>query len=306
MPTAKRNSGQAFRSEKRVRKMFFWSWAALWAAASSGCAVTYSGGPEKIQRLSPAAAFDVQKNIVYTPANWPVAQQADVYTPRGAGPFPGVLVVHGGGWARGSRYEMEHICKRLAEQGFVAVNIDYRLAPADIFPAQLQDVQQAMLWIQAQAKDQKIDVQRIGVWGYSAGAQLASLLGALSPGDPNFVEGTRVQAVVSGGTPVDLRKGADSKLIRQYIGKPIAELPEPYRQASPIAFVSADDPPMFFYHGSIDWVVNEINAKRMREELDRVGVPAELYIVHGVGHIGAYFNRGATDAGVAFLIRKLR
>ncbi|WP_240783595.1 alpha/beta hydrolase [Stenotrophobium rhamnosiphilum] len=286
--------------------MFFWSWAALWAAASSGCAVTHSGGPENIQPLSPAKAFDVQKNIIYTPKDWAVAQQADVYTPRGAGPFPAVLVVHGGGWARGSRYEMEHICKRLAEQGFVAVNIDYRLAPAHIFPAQLQDVQQAMLWMHAQAKNQKIDTQRLAVWGYSAGAQLAALLGALSPGDPNFVEGTRVQAVVAGGTPVDLRKGADSKLIRQYIGKPIAELPEPYRKASPIAFVSADDPPTFLYHGSIDWIVAEINATRMRDELERVGVPVELYIVHGVGHIGAYFNRGATDAGVDFLIRRLR
>ena len=306
MAIAKRNSDQAFKSEKRMRKMFFWSWAALWAAASSGCAVTYTGGPEKVQPLPEAGAFDVQKNVVYTPQDWPAAQQADIYTPRGAGPFPAVLVVHGGGWTRGSRSEMEHICKRLAGQGFVAVNIDYRLAPADIFPAPLQDLQQAVLWMRAQANDQKIDAQRLAVWGYSAGAQLASLLGVLSPGDPNFVEGTRVMAVVSGGTPVDMRKGADSKLIRQYIGKPIAELPEPYRQASPIAFVSADDPPIFLYHGSIDWIVGEINATRMRDELERVGVPVELYIVHGVGHIGAYFNRGATDAGVDFLIRKLR
>ena len=96
----------------------------------------------------------------------------------------------------------------------------------------------------ANAAEQQIDVRRIGIWGYSAGAQLASLLGVLSPGDPNFAEGLRVQAVVSGGTPVDLRRGADSQLISQYIGRPIAEVPELYLQASPIAYVSKDDPPM--------------------------------------------------------------
>lgn len=289
-----------------MRKIFFWSWAALWAVASSGCAVTYTGGPEKVPELPPASAFDVQKNVVYTAVGWSKPLQADVYTPRGAGPFPAVLVVHGGGWARGSRGEMEHICKRLAGQGFIAVNIDYRLAPEFVFPAPLQDLQQALQWMHQHAGEQRIDQQRIAVWGYSAGAQLAALLGVLSPGDPNFVEGTRVQAVVAGGTPTDLRRGANSKLIRQYLGRSIDEIPDSYRQASPIAFVSADDPPMFLYHGNMDWIVDKINATRMRDELVRVNVPVELYVVHGVGHIGAYFNNGAIDAGISFLQRRLR
>jgi dipeptidyl aminopeptidase/acylaminoacyl peptidase len=83
-------------------------------------------------------------------------------------------------------------------------------------------------------------------------------------------------------------------------------VPEPYRQASPIAFVSADDPPMLFYHGGMDWVVSDINATRMREALQPVGVPVETYIVHGVGHVGAFFNRGAINAGIDFLQRHLR
>ena len=291
---------------RRLRNLLFWSWAAVWAAMSSACSVTRIGGPEDPRALAPAGQFDVQKDRVYTTPDWPEPLRADIYTPQGAGPFPAVLVVHGGGWRRGTRGEMDHICKRLAGQGFIAVSIDYRLAPASTFPAALEDLQQAVRWMHANAAEQHIDAQRIAVWGYSAGAQLAALLGVLSPGDPHFSEGTRVRAVVSGGTPVDLRFAAKSSLVQQFIGARIEQAPALYRQASPIAFVSADDPPMFLYHGGMDWVVGDINARRMHDALAGAGVPTELYLIHGTGHIGAYFNRGAIDAGIAFLQRQLR
>ncbi len=289
-----------------MRRLFFLSWATVWAAVTSGCAVTHLGGPEIPTPLSAPGAFDVERNIVFTPADWPAPLMVDVYRLRGDGPFPAVLVIHGGGWARGSRDEMAHICKKLAEQGFVAVNAEYRLAPAFTFPAPVQDLQQALRWMHENAAGYGIDPLHIGLWGYSAGAQLASLLAVLSPGDPNFADGLRVQAVVSGGTPVDLRRGANSPLISQYIGRPIEEVPELYQQASPIAYVSKDDPPMFLYHGGADTIVKDINVTRMREELERAGVPVETYIVHGTGHIGAFFNGGAIDAGLGFLRRQLR
>lgn len=289
-----------------MRRLFFFSWAAVWAAVTSGCAVTHVGGPEVPATLSAPVEFDLQRDIVFTPVNWPAPLKIDVYRPRGDGPFPAVLVIHGGGWARGSRDEMAHICKKLAAQGFVAVNAEYRLVPSYTFPAPVQDLQQALRWMHDNAGEQKIDVRQIGLWGYSAGAQLSSLLGVLSPGDPNFAEGLRVQAVVSGGTPVDMRRGADSKLISAYIGRPIAEVPELYEQASPIVFVSPDDPPMFFYHGNMDAIVKEVNVTRMSEALGRAGVPVETYIIHGTGHIGAFFNGGAIDAGIIFLKQHLR
>lgn len=289
-----------------MRRLFFLSWATFWAAVTSGCAVTHTGGPDAPAPSPASMAFDVQRDIVFTPSDWVTPLKADVYRPRGDGPFPAVLVIHGGGWARGSRDEMAHICKKLAAKGFVAVNAEYRLAPAFHFPAPVQDLQQALRWMHDDASEQHIDARRIGVWGYSAGAHLAALLGVLSPGDPNFAEGLRVQAVVSGGTPVDLRRGASSSLIQQFIGKKLEEAPEAYQQASPIAYVSKDDPPMFLYHGGMDIIVKEVNATRMRDELAGVGVPAETYIVHGTGHIGAFFHGGAIDAGIDFLQRYLR
>lgn len=272
---------------------------------ATGCATTYSGGTAP-GPLPEARAFSVDKDVVFTPPDWTQALKADIYRPQGAGPFPTVLVVHGGGWITGKREEMSRISRRLAEQGFVAVEIDYRLAPEFVFPSPLQDLQQAMRWIHANAAHYAMDDQRIGAWGYSAGAELVSLLGTLSPGDPNFAEGTRVRAVVSGGTPADLRFAGDSTLVRKYIGHKIDDEPQLYRQASPVAFVSSDDPPMFLYHGGLDWVVGDVNARRMKDELDRVGVPAELLLVHGMGHIGVFTFGYGEDEGVAFLRRRLR
>jgi acetyl esterase/lipase len=276
------------------------------ALLTAGCAVTHTGGPKNPPPLAVEKSFSEQTNVVFTPPGWPKELKADIYKPEGAGPFPAVLVVHGGAWVTGSQLEMKHICDELAGHGFVAINIEYRLAPAYNFPAPLQDLQQAMHWIHAHAAEYRIDDHRIGAWGYSAGAELVSLLATLSPGDPNFAKGTRVRAVVSGGTPADLRFAGDIGVVRTYIGQKIEDQPELYRQASPIAFVSADDPPMFLYHGTWDFIFDDINARRMKHALDRVQVPAEIYLVHWAGHIRTFTYGGATDAGVAFLQRHLR
>src|SRR3546814_16292673 len=91
--------------------------------------------------------------------------------------FPAVLVLYGGGWEHGDRKQLSSIAKDLARRGYVAVASTYRLAPEYIFPAQLRDVQLAVRWMRAQSADYHIDGTRIGVWGYSAGAHLAALLG---------------------------------------------------------------------------------------------------------------------------------
>jgi acetyl esterase/lipase len=278
----------------------------LWLSGLAGCA-TLSGAPAGEAPLSPQADYTVQKALTYTPAGWPQAQVADLYQPQGRGPFPAVIVVHGGGWVRGDRFTMDGISKKLAEQGFVALNIEYRLAPEYIFPAALQDVQQSVRWLRAHADEYHVDPTRVGVWGYSAGAELAALLGTLSPGDPNFAADARVQAVVAGGTPADLRYAGDSSLVRDFVGDTLESRPDLYRDISPIAFVSADDPPTYLYHGTFDWVVYQINAVKMKQALDKAGVPAELYLLHGSGHIATFlFSRGAETEGLKFLRRYLR
>jgi acetyl esterase/lipase len=168
----------------------------------AGCA-SHEGRPDnaKISSVKPVQVT-VTRNFVYTPADWPQELRADLYKPVGNGPFPGVVMIHGGGWEGRTREDMDDISRRVAERGYVVMNMSYRFAPQWRFPAQLQDVQQAVLWLRAHGSDHNLLKNRIGTWGYSAGAHLAALAGVTGPEDHWFVEGSRVQAVVAGGTPL--------------------------------------------------------------------------------------------------------
>lgn len=257
------------------------------------------------------SAYTVHRDLAYTPPSWPQRLETDVYVPAGAGPFPGVLVVHGGGWGSGQRTDMTHIAKRLAARGYTAVNLSYRFAPTYHFPAQIEDLQQAVRWMRQNAEAYRIDPDHIGAFGYSAGGHLAAMLGTISPGD-GFDGGsngpsTRIQAVVAGGAPTDLRKFRGGRLVPRFLGTTIDKNLELFARASPIVHVSPDDPPMFFYHGSFDTLVDVSHAYDMKQALDAAGVPAELYIVRGLGHIALFvFNRSAVTAGIDFLDHWLR
>ncbi|MGH7961493.1 MAG: alpha/beta hydrolase fold domain-containing protein [Candidatus Binatia bacterium] len=280
----------------------------VWCA---GC-TQHIGRPETDAPTRAASGtYTLHQNIVYTPVSWPQRLEADVYVPAGVGPFPGVLVIHGGGWQGGTRADMNHIAKRLVQRGYTAVNISYRFAPASHFPAQIQDLQQAVRWMRQNAAAYRIDPQWIGVFGYSAGGHLAALLGTIRPGD-GFDDkaddpSTRIQAVVVGGAPTDLRKFRGGRLVPQFLGTTIDKNPQVFAHASPIVHVSSDDPPMFLYHGSLDTLVDISHATDMKQALDAANVPAELYIVRGLGHIAVFIiNDSAIEAGIAFLDRWLR
>lgn len=239
---------------------------------------------------------------------------ADVYMPRGAGPFPGVLVVHGGAWRMGSRAQLAGIAHILAQHGITAVAISYRLAPAHKFPAQIEDCKAAVRWMRTEAAKWKIDPEHIGGFGYSAGAHLVSLLGTTSPddglegaADAARLPSTRLQCVAAGGTPCDLRPippGVDG--LAFWLGGSPAEMPEQYRLASPAAFITADDPPFFFFHGENDQIVPLMSPTQMQAALTAAGVSAELYVVPKLGHVACCLNQGAIDKAVAFLESHLK
>src|SRR5262249_3120372 len=96
---------------------------------------------------------------------------------KGDGPFPAVLCIHGGGFRAGKRESYDGLCLRLAQHGYVAATVTYRLAPKYPFPAAVHDVKAAVRWLRANAAKQRIDPGRIGVTGGSAGGHLAQFLG---------------------------------------------------------------------------------------------------------------------------------
>lgn len=254
-----------------------------------------------------------QRGVVYaTRGDEPL--EADIYLPAGEGPFPAVLVVHGGAWRSGSRTQMTFVAERLAESGYVAVAISYRLAPRHKFPAQIEDCKSAVRWMRAHAKDYKIDPDQIAGWGYSAGGHLVALLGTTDaddgleggdakPGDPS----TRLQAVIAGGAPCDFREAPEeSTQLAFWLDGARKDNPKAYEQASPRAYVTADDPPIFFYHGDADKLVQMASPEAMAADLKAAGVATRLYVIPKAGHIQAIFDGAAGKEAIAFLDEHLK
>ncbi|HEX4413324.1 MAG TPA: alpha/beta hydrolase [Lacipirellulaceae bacterium] len=239
--------------------------------------------------------------------------EADVYMPPGKGPFPAMLVVHGGAWRVGTRAQLAGISTQFAQHGYTAVSISYRLAPQSKFPAQLYDCQAAVRWMRKNAAEFKIDPERIGGFGYSAGGHLVALLGTLDdkspkePGVPADAPSARLQCVLAGGAPCDFRGiPADSTQLAYWLGGSRAEKADVYRDASPAAHISSHDPPMYFFSGEDDIIVPIGGPRQMVESLKAAGVTAEMHSIKNAGHLQALFDEAASDHAFAFADRYLK
>jgi dipeptidyl aminopeptidase/acylaminoacyl peptidase len=110
--------------------------------------------------------------------------------------------------------------------------------------------------------------------------------------------------VVAGGIPSDLRKYTDSPIVMRFMGGDNHEMPERYAEASPAFHVSSDDPPVFLYHGKLDFLVTEDQAVDYYEALRAAGVEAELYLHRWRGHMSMFlFGGDAEDKAISFLNR---
>ncbi len=267
----------------------------------SGC-VTHTGQPATgMPTRLKAERHARSNNLVYTAPGQVPAQYADLFMPQGVTSAPVIVLIHGGGWIRGERDEMDGIAERAVEHGYAVLNIDYRLAPQHPYPAALDDVYAAIEWVHQQATARGLDASRIAVWGYSAGAHLAALAGTR-----DAPASRRPKAVVAGGVPADMVRASTSDLVQKFMGGTLQTLPDRYRQASPLHQVSDDDAPGFYYHGTWDLIVWPGYSEQMRDALNAVGVPAELFLIHGLGHIATFVLDGrAVDAALDFLDRQM-
>jgi acetyl esterase/lipase len=221
--------------------------------------------------------------------------KADLAQPQGDGPFPAVLCLHGGGWIAGERHQMEQTIRVLAAHGYVAVSPDYRLAPADPFPAAVEDCKAAVRWLRANAKRFKVDPNRIGALGFAAGGHLGCLLGVTDKSDGlegkggHAGESSRLQAVVSFFGPTNLaRTDWDTEVLEKnlvpFLGGTPAQREETYRKASPITYVRKGAPPFLFVHGADDKIVLPAHSQDMAEKLRAAGGSARVILVEGEGH----------------------
>jgi triacylglycerol lipase len=234
---------------------------------------------------------------------------ADIYRPAGKGPYPAILMIHGGAWMSGSKWNLIQHANRAARAGYVVVVINYRLAPRHPFPAQIDDCRQAVRWMRKESESLRIDSRRIAAYGYSAGGHLSCLL-ALSASHPKTARDladTRVIAVVAGGAPCDFRHLDENvSTLAYFLGGTRREKAEAYRRASPAEFSSSSAPPIHFFHGNRDRLVPIASSQRLYRQLKTAGVPVSYDEVKESGHLATFLDGAAAERALEFLDRHMR
>jgi len=213
----------------------------------------------------------------------------------GEGPFPAVLCIHGGGFRAGKRESYDALCLKLAEHGYAAATITYRLAPQHKFPAAVHDSKAAVRWLRANAKAYKINPDKIGVTGGSAGGHLAQFL-AVTANVPQF-EGTggnanqssRVACVVNVYGPSDFTqsygKSVDAhEVLPLWFGGNLETARALHIQGSPLYWVTPAAAPTLCIHGTEDKYVAHEQAVWLVDKLKAATVEAELLTLPGAGH----------------------
>lgn len=253
-------------------------------------------------------------------------QAVDLYLPKKRStekPLPVIAVIHGGGWVNGDRLGFGALAIQLARTGnYAAVSVGYRLTKEARWPAQIHDCKAAIRWIRAHAKELNLDPDKIAVWGSSAGGHLSSLLGTsggvveLEGGlGPHTTFSSRVQAVVNLCGPQDFTQA----LMFDKEGKPITKddaviglLGGTYEEkhaealaASPLTYVTSDDPPFITFHGTKDMRVAYKHAEAIHAALQKAGVPTLLVPITDGGH-GSVNHPEVKARGEKFADKTLR
>ena len=134
---------------------------------------------------NPSQKLDVQVRDLEYRNDGQESWMVTIFQPEGSGPFPALLDVHGGAWNRGDRSADEVMNRALAASGIVVAAVDFRLAPAHPYPAQVQDVNFATRWLKAHAAEFNADPATVGGMGCSSGGHTL-MLSAMRPSDPRY------------------------------------------------------------------------------------------------------------------------
>jgi len=257
-------------------------------------------------RENRSSAINVEVDIAYASTDNP-RQKLDLYLPKkrvSGEPLPLVAFIHGGGWRNGDKRGGLRRVAALVESGeFAGASIGYRLSGEAVWPAQIHDCKAAIRWLRANAASFAIDPDRIAVMGSSAGGHLVAMLG--TSGNVAKLEGdlgkhvgvsSRVNCVVDEYGPTNFltmndfpgrmdHLAADSPE-SLLLGHQITKVPELVREASPVTYVSKDDPPVLIIHGTKDPLVPYQQSVVFADALKGAGVKAMLQRMENGQHGG--------------------
>ena len=231
----------------------------------------------------------------------------DIYLPpTGKSSYPVVIWVHGGAWMSNDKYAdmgyMVNTVKGFIDSGYAVASIDYRWSTMAIFPAQIQDCNQAVEFLYRNAAIYNLDRERFALIGFSAGGHLANLLGLSNNNNiksfypagkkPHF----KIKLVLDFYGPSNLLtlKGNESKDPRNpvtlLLGGLATDKPKLAKEASPATYIDKNDPPFLIVQGEKDESVNPDQSVSLSSQLKDAGIKNELIIVQGAPHYGVMFD----------------
>jgi acetyl esterase/lipase len=258
---------------------------------------TLSGTAEKVSKQYPNAQLvfpthpkdvTVEKDLVYS-SHGERKLHLDIFQSRIKTLQPAVVLIHGGGWRSGERIQNNTVAERLAERGYVAVSVEYRLSIEALYPSAVYDLKAAIRWLRANSAKEGIDSTKIAVMGFSAGGQLAALLGTTNE-IPKF-EGSggsaghlsAIQAVVDVDGILDFTDPAESgkdtipgkpSAGSYWFGGPMREKRDLWVEASPLVHVDKKSAPIVFinssqarFHAGRDSMIQKLNSLRIYSEV---------------------------------------
>lgn len=243
-----------------------------------------------------AASVRVVKDVAYLGEGR--AEKLDLYLPaeKDGARHPAVVIIHGGGWQGGDKAAAreQNIGNTLAGAGYVCASINYRLAQKnddiptrlrEVWPGMLHDCKTAVRFLRKNADEYRIDSDHIGAIGGSAGGHLVAILATtdahdgLDPDGPYGEYSCRIQAVVPMYGVHDIVKQA--RLRNAELSDADEKL---CREASPVTYATADDPPTLILHGTKDGLVPVEQSQILQDRLAALKVPSELLIIEGAPH----------------------
>lgn len=238
-----------------------------------------------------ALAYDTVKNVVYDSVQGRKLT-LDVFKPasKSSHQLPALVYVHGGCFSMGSKDDIPHEVRRMADEGFVVFSVGYRLSTVAKYPAAVKDVQQAIRFLRRNAAVLNIDPQKIITHGHSAGGYLASIMGVrpLTDRDGKIDEFSERVGLVSnwyGRMDFTLPQSEGFDCAADFLGKPrTPENEKHFREASVTTYVNSRSAAFHIVHGTEDKQVFPIHSKLLYEALRKNEKTAELVWIKRQGH----------------------
>ena len=255
---------------------------------ASSASQTLAAKKGKTLRSDCSAKTGMRKDLEYGRTG-DESLRLDACVPDGHGPFPAVIMVHGGGWSSGDKTQgVDPLFGPVSKAGLAWFSINYRQAPKHHYPAPVEDVEAAVRWVKQHAAEFKVDPERLALLGESAGGQLVAMAVVRARDD------TRVAAAIPFYAPVDLeadteRRGGLSLSLRDLFGRPYkvdSAVTQLLSEASPINHIHSGLPPFLLVHGTADMSVPYSQSLEFQAKLKAAGVSCDLITiddgVHGM------------------------